>query len=58
VQVLHESVKASLSTGGAGATGREVRWGACVAVTPAYRGLEVVYPELLPLLLAGILAGG
>lgn len=55
VQILCESVKASLSAGGAGATGREVWLGARVAVTPASQGLEVVYPELLPLLPAKIL---
>lgn len=56
MQILRESVKASVSVGGAGATGRGVWLGARVAVTPASQGLEVVYPELLPLLLAKILA--
>lgn len=55
MQILHVSVKASLSVGGAGATGREMQLGARVAVTPAFQGLEVVYPELLPLLLAKVL---
>lgn len=55
MQILYVSVKAFLSIGGAGATGREVQLGARVAVSPASQGLEVVYPELLSLLVAKIL---